>query len=42
MKQQDQIEIYQDKESGITIKVKPEGESLWFYQYQIAHLFDTD
>ncbi len=42
MKQQDQIEIYQDKESGITIKVKLEGESLWLDQYQIAHLFDTD
>src|SRR5690606_34689975 len=34
--------IYQDKESGISIKVKLEGESLWLDQYQIAHLFDTD
>ncbi len=42
MNKENQIEIYQDKESGITVKAKLDGETLWLDQYQIAHLFDTD
>ena len=42
MNNENQIEIYQDKESGITIKVQLDGEKLWLDQYQLAHLFDTD
>lgn len=42
MNKENQIEIYQDKESGITIDVKLEGETVWLDQYQIEELFDTD
>lgn len=42
MNKQKQIEIYRDKESGVTVNVKLDGESLWLDQYQIAELFDTD
>ena len=36
------IEIYQDKESGITVNVKLEGETVWLDQYQLEALFNTD
>lgn len=42
MNKEHQIEIYQDKASGITIDVKLEGETLWLNQYQLEVLFDTD
>jgi hypothetical protein len=38
----DKIEIYKDKESGISIKVKVDKRSLWLDQYQIAAVFETD
>lgn len=38
----EQIEIYQDGDSGISIEVKVENKSLWLDQYQLATLFDTD
>ena len=37
-----QIVIYQDKQSGITIDVKLDGETVWLDQYQLEVLFDTD
>src|SRR5690606_7370983 len=37
-----QIIIYQDKDSGITIDVKLDGETVWLDQYQLEVLFDTD
>lgn len=37
-----QIVIYQDKETGITIDVKLDGETVWLDQYQLEVLFDTD
>ena len=36
------IEIFQDKESGITLEVKLDGETVWLDQYQLEVLFDTD
>ena len=42
MNKESQIVIYQDKESGITIDVKLEGETVWLDQYQLEALFDTD
>tara|TARA_R110002074_G_scaffold364036_1_gene537426 strand:- start:43 stop:1032 length:990 start_codon:yes stop_codon:yes gene_type:complete len=42
MKINSQIVIYQDKESGITIDVKLEGDTVWLDQYQLEALFDTD
>ncbi len=42
MKDQNQIEIYQDIDSGISIDVKVESDSLWLDQFQLADLFDTD
>jgi len=36
------IEIYQDKETGITIDVQLDGETVWLDQYQLEALFDTD
>ncbi|MBJ7880700.1 virulence protein RhuM/Fic/DOC family protein [Gelidibacter salicanalis] len=42
MKEQNQIEIYQDKETGITVDVKLDGETVWLDQYQLEALFDTD
>ena len=42
MKVPSKIEIYQDKEFGITLKVKLDGETLWLDQYQLEALFDTD
>lgn len=36
------IEIYRDKESGITVDVKLDGETVWLDQYQLEALFDTD
>ncbi len=42
MNKENQIEIYQDKETGITVDVKLEGETVWLDQYQLEALFDTD
>jgi prophage maintenance system killer protein len=42
MKTKNQIEIFQDKESGITLEVKLDGETVWLDQYQLEILFDTD
>ena len=42
MNKESQIVIYQDKDSGITIDVKLEGETVWLDQYQLEALFDTD
>ena len=42
MKEQNQIEIYKDKETGITLNVKLDGETVWLDQYQLEALFDTD
>lgn len=42
MKTKNQIEIFQDKELGITLDVKLDGETLWLDQYQLEILFDTD
>ncbi len=42
MNKKNQIEIYQDKESGVTIDVKLDGETVWLDQYQLEALFDTD
>jgi hypothetical protein len=42
MRKQNQIEIYQDKETGITVDVKLDGETVWLDQYQLEALFDTD
>jgi prophage maintenance system killer protein len=42
MNKNSQIVIYQDKDSGITIDVKLEGETVWLDQYQLETLFDTD
>lgn len=42
MNRDSQIVIYQDKESGITIDVKLDGETVWLDQYQLEALFDTD
>ncbi|MEO9480261.1 MAG: virulence protein RhuM/Fic/DOC family protein [Maribacter dokdonensis] len=42
MSKDSQIVIYQDKDSGITIDVKLEGETIWLDQYQLEALFDTD
>ena len=42
MEQKNQIEIYLDKDSGVTIDVKLEGETVWLDQYQLEILFDTD
>ena len=42
MKEQNQIVIFQDKETGVTIDVKLEGETVWLDQYQLEALFDTD
>jgi len=42
MKDNTKIEIYQDKEFGIMLKVKLDGETLWLDQYQLEALFDTD
>ena len=37
-----QIVIYQDNQSGITLDVKLDGETVWLDQYQLEVLFDTD
>ena len=42
MSEQNQIIIYRDKESGITIDVKLENKTIWLDQYQLETLFDTD
>ncbi|GAA3627892.1 virulence protein RhuM/Fic/DOC family protein [Flavivirga jejuensis] len=42
MEIKNKIEIYQDKESGITVDVKLDGETVWLDQYQLEALFDTD
>jgi len=42
MGEKNQIEIYHNEKSNITVAVKLVGETLWLDQYQIAHLFDTD
>jgi prophage maintenance system killer protein len=42
MSAQNQIVIYHDKDSGVTIDVKLEGETIWLDQYQLETLFDTD
>ena len=42
MSNKDQIVIFQDKDSGITIDVKLEGDTIWLDQYQLEVLFDTD
>ncbi|GLB51344.1 death-on-curing protein [Neptunitalea chrysea] len=42
MSKNSQIVIYQDKDSGITIDVRLEGETIWLDQYQLEALFDTD
>lgn len=42
MTEQNQIVIYEDKESGIAIDVRLEGETIWLDQYQLETLFDTD
>jgi prophage maintenance system killer protein len=42
MNAQNQIVIYHDQDSGITIDVKLEGETVWLDQYQLETLFDTD
>lgn len=42
MNRESQIAIYQDKESGITIDVKLDGDTIWLDQYQLETLFDTD
>ena len=42
METQNYIEIFQDKELGITLDVKLDGETLWLDQYQLEKLFDTD
>ena len=42
MSKDSQIVIYQDKDSGVTIDVKLEGETIWLDQYQLEALFDTD
>jgi len=42
MNKDSQIVIYQDKDSGVTIDVKLEGETVWLDQYQLEVLFDTD
>lgn len=42
MEVNNKIEIYQDKETGITIDVQLDGETVWLDQYQLEALFDTD
>ena len=42
MNKDNQIVIYQDEESGITIDVKLDGETVWLDQYQLEDLFNTD
>ena len=42
MNRDSQIVIYQDKESGITIDVKLDGETVWLDQYQLEALFNTN
>ncbi|MEG2334964.1 MAG: hypothetical protein RSB79_10225, partial [Chryseobacterium sp.] len=42
METQNYIEIFQDEESGITLDVKLDGETVWLDQYQLETLFDTD
>ena len=42
MDTENQIEIFQDIESGITLEVKLDGETVWLDQYQLEILFDTD
>lgn len=42
MSKDNQIIIYQDKESGISVDVKLDGETIWLDQYQLEALFDTD
>src|SRR5690606_34035975 len=42
MNKDSQIIIYQDKDSGIIIDVKLDGETVWLDQYQLEVLFDTD
>lgn len=37
-----QIVIYQDKDSGISVDVKLNGDTIWLDQYQLETLFDTD
>lgn len=39
---ENRIVIYHDKDSGVTIDVKLEGETVWLDQYQLEALFDTD
>ncbi|WP_273276210.1 RhuM family protein [Maribacter polysiphoniae] len=39
---ENQIVIYHDKDSGVTIDVKLDGETVWLDQYQLEALFDTD
>ncbi|WP_323027502.1 RhuM family protein [Gelidibacter japonicus] len=42
MEVNNKIEIYQDKETGITIDVQLDGETVWLDQYQLEALFNTD
>lgn len=42
MNNNSQIVIYQDNETGITIDVKLDGETIWLDQYQLETLFETD
>lgn len=42
MNKSSQIVIYQDNDSGITIDVKLEDDTIWLDQYQLETLFDTD
>ncbi|MBO3098333.1 virulence protein RhuM/Fic/DOC family protein [Gelidibacter pelagius] len=42
MEVNNKIEIYQDEETGITIDVQLDGETVWLDQYQLEALFDTD
>jgi hypothetical protein len=42
MTKDNQIVIYEDKDTGITLDVRLEGETIWLDQYQLEALFDTD
>ena len=37
----DELQVYQNKDGGITLNVSVHSDSIWLYQQQIADLFDT-
>ena len=39
MEIENQIEIYQNKESGVSLEVKFEGDTVWLSQNQLSELF---